>query len=163
MANIKFNIQADYEKVIKLREEIVNLMAVLNSQGNAKGMDEVVKKLNSTQKELDTTIQKTAKAEAAIVQTGKAGSAATKSIANSIKSNISTIEDTINSLGRQIIEKKALIREITNDSAKLKSVYNNSYGSKKTDALSEYKGSQKALNEEKAALAGVATQQGLAR
>ena len=163
MANIKFNIQADYEKVIKLREEIVNLMAVLNSQGNAKGMDEVVKKLNSTQKELDTTIQKTAKAEAAIVQTGKAGSAATKSIANSIKSNISTIEDTINSLGRQIIEKKALIREITNDSAKLKSVYNNSYGSKKTDALSEYKGSQRALKEEQAALAGLQAEQGRAK
>lgn len=162
MAKLKFDIQADLEKVTRLREELVRLQAVLAST-DGKGLDSVVSKLNSVQSELDSAIKKTAQHEAAYQTMSKGVTSATGAMVNSLKSNLKSAEQEVDEFTRQILKQKALIKDIEKDVADRKRAVNNAYGMAKSPALGEYNASVKALNEEKAALAGLTTKQGEAK
>jgi tape measure domain-containing protein len=155
MANLKFNIEADYQRIVRLREEVVKLKAELSRGGDTKGFD----KLNSTQKELDTLVQKTSKAEAAVQQMSKANLAATNAMTQALKNSLRSAEDDVTSYARKILEQKGVIKGIEADVARFRDLYGKSFGQQRSSYFGEYKGAKRALDEEKAALFGLTTQQ----
>lgn len=154
MPKLVFQIQADYDKVIKLRNEIAKLKQEL------KGMDSTqspaaFKTLNtqlaaSTQ-QLDGLVSKAAQAGA--------------EMENGFKKKIFDASQSVNGFTEKIIAQKAVVRDVESDVRKLAEAYQNAgKGTPKANAIfADYKSAKKALEEEKVSLFALQQEQANAR
>lgn len=155
MAKLYFRVQADFDKVIKLREEIAKLKNEL-------------KNMDSTQspvafKTLNTQLAaSTQRMDELVTNAAKAGAA----IEGGFKKKIFDASQSVNVFTEKIIAQKAAVKDIEADVKRLGEAYrialkNNPMSS--SGKLSEYNSAKKALDEEKAALFGLTQEQANAR
>lgn len=155
MATLVFRVSAQYDEVIKLRNEISKLEAQL------KKMD--VNKSPAAAKALETQLASTKQQMMGLVtEAAKAGA----EIENGFKKKIYDASQTVNGLSEKIIAQRAVIKDIEFDVKRLGDAYrtalkNNPIGA--SGKLAEYNAARKALDEEKAALFGLTQQQAEAR
>lgn len=90
-------------------------------------------------------------------------SKAIRAMADKAKSDISNTEKNISSLSRQIIQQASLIKEIELDVNRRKEAYHKASGMAKLPAFNEWQASKRALQEEKASLAGLNSERSKAK
>ena len=155
MAELKFRVQADYEKVQRLRDEIAKLKQEI------KGVDAIQDptafnalnvKLQQTSKELSNVTGRIAQASAAVE--------------SDFKQKIFAASQNVNSFTEKIIAQKSVVKDVAADVRRLGEAYHEavkvspmSAGSK----LAEWRAAKNALEEEKAALFGLTQEQANAR
>lgn len=155
MATLVFRVSAQYDEVIKLRNEISKLEAQL------KKMD--VNKSPASAKALETQLASTRQQMMGLVtEAAKTGA----EMENGFKKKIYDASQTVNGLSEKIIAQRAVIKDIEFDVKRLGDAYrtalkNNPIGA--SGKLAEYNAARKALDEEKAALFGLTQQQAEAR
>lgn len=155
MATLYFKIGADYENVIRLRDEIKKLENQLRSFGKSTPETQIrqtEERLTSTRQEFMRLTTEAAKAGAAME--------------NDFKKKIYDASQTVNGLSEKIIAQRAIIRDIEYDVKRLWDAYrsalkNNPVGA--SGKLAEYNAARKAIDEEKAALFWLTQQQAEAR
>lgn len=155
MAVLYFKIGADYENVIRLRDEIKKLENQLKSFGKSTPEPEIRKaeeRLAATRQQMMGLVTEAAKAGAAME--------------NDFRKKIYDASQTVNGLSERIISQRAVIKDIEFDVKRLGEAYrtaakNNPIGA--SGKLAEYNSARKALDEEKAALFGLTQQQAEAR
>lgn len=125
MAILAFKVQADYEKVVRLREEIAKLENQLKSFGRNTPIDEI--------KAVENKLAE-AKSQFAALSTEAAKAGAT--ISSDFKSKIYEASQTVNGLTREIIEQKAVVRGHESDLKGLKDAYRNAMSSGSSNASS---------------------------
>lgn len=155
MADMYFKVRADYEKVIRLREEIVKLEAQLRSVTKSTPTEEIARMEHqlSTAKEEMTRIATAA---------AKAGA----SIGGEFKSRIMEARDTIGGLTEKIMNQKAVIKDVEADVRRLGEAYRKAAKGNGSDVgakKAEFDAAKRALQEEKAALFSLTQEQGRAR
>ena len=155
MAELKFRVQADYEKVQRLRDEIAKLKQEI------KGVDAIQDptafnvlnaKLQQTSKELSNVTNKIANASA--------------SVETDFKQKIFAASQSVNSFTEKIIAQKAVVKDVAADVKRLGEEYQNAAKHSPMSAsgkLEEWKAARRALDEEKAALFGLTQEQANAR
>lgn len=155
MGKLVFRVQADYEEVVKLRNEIAKLKQEL------KGMD-------STQspaafKSLNTQLSaSTQRMDELVNEAAKAGAM----MEGSFKKKIFDASQSVNGFTEKIIAQKAVVKDIEADIKRLGDAYRIALKRNPTSAnskLEEYNAARKVLDEEKAALFGLTQQQAEAR
>lgn len=155
MPTLVFKIAADYEAVIRLREEISKLEAQL------KKMD--VNKFPAAAKALETQLASTRQQMMGLVtEAAKAGAVMEKDF----KSKIYTASQSVNDFTQKIIDQKRVVKDVEYDVKRLGEAYKIALKRNPTgaaDLLSEYQSAKKALDEEKSALFGLTQQQAEAR
>lgn len=155
MPTLVFKIAADYEAVIRLREEISKLEAQL------KKMD--VNKSPAAAKALETQLASTRQQMMGLVtEAAKAGAVMEKDF----KSKIYTASQSVNDFTQKIIDQKRVVKDVEYDVKRLGEAYKIALKRNPTGAaglLSEYQSAKKALDEEKSALFGLTQQQAEAR
>lgn len=155
MATLVFRVSAQYDEVIKLRNEISKLETQL------KKMDS--RSAPAATKTLETQLASTKQQMMGLVtEAAKAGA----EIENGFKKKIYDASQTVNGLSEKIIAQRAVIKDIEFDVKRLGDAYrtalkNNPIGA--SGKLAEYNAARKALDEEKAALFGLTQQQAEAR
>lgn len=155
MATLVFRVSAQYDEVIKLRNEISKLEAQL------KKMD--VNKSPAAAKALETQLASTRQQMMGLVtEAARAGAV----MENDFKTKIYNASQTVNDFTQKIIDQKKVVKDVEYDVKRLAEAYKvslkrNPFGA--TEQLSEYKAAKKALEEEKAALFGLTQQQAEAR
>lgn len=155
MATLVFRVSAQYDEVIRLRNEISKLEAQL------KKMD--VNKSPVAAKALETKLASTRQQMMGLVtEAAKTGA----EMENGFKKKIYDASQTVNGLSEKIIAQRAVIKDIEFDVKRLGDAYrtalkNNPIGA--SGKLAEYNAARKALDEEKAALFGLTQQQAEAR
>lgn len=155
MADMYFKVRADYEKVIRLREEIVKLEAQLRAVTKSTPTEEVAKmehRLSTAREEMNKIATAAAKAGA--------------SIGGEFKSRIAEARDNIGSLTDKILNQKAAIKDVEADVRRLGEAYRKAAKSNGNDVgakKAEFESAKKALQEEKAALFGLTQEQARAR
>lgn len=112
MAILAFKVQADYEKVVRLREEIAKLENQLKSFGRNTPIDEI--------KAVENKLAE-AKSQFAALSTEAAKAGAT--IDSDFKAKIYSASQTVNDFTREIIDQKAVIRGHESDVKRLKDAY----------------------------------------
>ena len=156
MAVLSFKVQADYEKVVKLREEIAKLETQLKGVGKNTPDSEI--------KELEKRLSE-AKGEftALATEAAKAGSAMDKKF----KSDIRSASKEVDAFTARIIEQKAKVKDVEFDVKRLGEAYRkamaNSSSKGVLDAKTELDAARRVLEEEKAALFGLTQEQAKAR
>ena len=147
MAVLSFKIQADYEKVVRLREEIAKLEAQMRSFGR-----------NTPQTEIKAVEARLSEARgeftALATEAAKAGAAIDSDFKNKIRSASSVVND----LTAKIIEQKSVVKDVEQDVRRLGEAYQKALRSGSSNAPSikaDYDAAKKALQEEKAALFGL--------
>lgn len=155
MAQLSFRINAEWEKVQKLREEIARLKQEI------KGVDAIQSpasfnilnsKLQQTSKELNDVTGK-------IVQ-------ASVAVETDFKQKIFAASQSVNNFTEKIIAQKAVVKDVAADVKRLGEEYQNAAKHSPmvaSDKLAEWKAARKALDEEKAALFGLTQEQATAR
>ena len=155
MPTLVFKIAADYEAVIRLREEISKLEAQL------KKMD--VNKSPAAAKALETQLASTRQQMMGLVtEAAKAGAVMEKDF----KSNIYNASQSVNDFTQKIIDQKRVVKDVEHDVKRLGDAYKTALKRNPTGAaglLSEYQSAKKTLDEEKATLFGLTQQQAEAR
>lgn len=155
MPTLVFKIAADYEAVIRLREEISKLEAQL------KKMD--VNKSPVAAKALETQLASTRQQMMGLVtEAAKAGAVMEKDF----KSNIYNASQSVNDFTQKIIDQKRVVKDVEHDVKRLGDAYKTALKRNPTGAaglLSEYKSAKKTLDEERATLFGLTQQQAEAR
>lgn len=155
MPTLVFKIAADYEAVIRLREEISKLEAQL------KKMD--VNKSPSAAKALETQLASARQQMMGLVtEAAKAGAVMEKDF----KSNIYNASQSVNDFTQKIIDQKRVVKDVEHDVKRLGDAYKTALKRNPTGAvslLSEYQSAKKTLDEEKATLFGLTQQQAEAR
>lgn len=155
MGKLVFRVQADYEEVVKLRNEIAKLKQEL------KGMD-------STQspaafKSLNTQLSaSTQRMDELVNEAAKAGAM----MEGSFKKKIFDASQSVNGFTEKIIAQKAVVKDIEADVKRLGEAYRIALKRNPLSAsskLEEYNAARKTLDEEKAALFGLTQQQAEAR
>lgn len=147
MAVLSFKVQADYEKVVKLREEITKLETQLKSFGKSASLDEikaVESKLATAKREFNSISTEAAKAGAVID--------------SSFKAKIYESTQAVNAFTEQIIEQKSVVKDVEYDVKKLGEAYQKALKSNSSNApniKADYDAAKKALEEERAALFGL--------
>jgi tape measure domain-containing protein len=155
MATLVFRVSAQYDEVIKLRNEISKLEAQL------KKMD--VNKSPAAAKALETQLASARQQMMGLVtEAAKAGAV----MEHDFKTKIYNASQTVNDFTQKIIDQKKVVKDVEYDVKRLAEAYKvslkrNPFGA--TEQLSEYKAAKKALEEEKAALFGLTQQQAEAR
>lgn len=154
MAKLYFRIGADFDKVIKLREEIAKLKNELKNMDGAASPD-TFKKLN------EQLGESTKKMNILISDAAKAGA----TMENDFKKGIYDGEKAVNSLSEEIIKQKNIIRETQNDVSMLTEQYKKlgKYDPKRQSLSDELNRAKAALGEQKYALGELQSQQALAR
>lgn len=148
MAELAFKVHADYDKVVKLREEIVKLENTLKSFGKNTPLNEI--------KAIETKLAE-AKTEfnAVASEAAKAGAA----MGADFKSKIRAASQEVNSLSERIIEQKAIVQNVAFDVKRLGDEYRKAMSSGNTNKAAgikeELDAAKKVLQEEKAALFGL--------
>lgn len=155
MAELKFKVQADWEKVQKLRDEISKLKQEIKGTDaiqDPTSFNKLNSKLQQTSKELGSVTGKIAEASAAME--------------TDFKQKIYTASQGVNDLTEKIIAQKGVVRDVAADVRRLGDAYKESLKTSPmtSDAkLSEWKAAKRALEEEKAALFGLTQEQANAR
>ena len=155
MAELKFKVQADWEKVQKLRDEISKLKQEIKGTDaiqDPTSFNKLNSKLQQTSKELGAVTGKIAEASAAME--------------TDFKQKIYAASQGVNDLTEKIIAQKGVVRDVAADVRRLGDAYKESLKTSPmtSDAkLSEWKAAKRALEEEKAALFGLTQEQANAR
>lgn len=158
MATLAFKVQADYDKVIKLREEIARLETTMKGFGRNTPTETI--------KEMENRLA-TAKTAFSGLVTEAANAGAT--IDNNFKSKIYNASQAVNDLTEKIIAQKSVVKNVEFDVKNLAAAYNKALTAKitdpnKTSALKqELDAARNALVEEKAAFFGLTQEQATAR
>ena len=114
MALLSFKVQADYDKVVRLREEITKLEAQLKSFGKNTPQIEI--------KAVESRLSEAKKEFTAVAtEAAKAGAVMNSDFKNKIRES----SKVVNSLSAQIIEQKSVIREHERDVKRLGEAYRN--------------------------------------
>lgn len=155
MATLVFRVSAQYDEVIRLRNEISKLEAQL------KKMD--VNKSPAAAKALETQLASTRQQMMGLVtEAAKAGAVMEKDF----KSNIYNASQSVNDFTQKIIDQKRVVKDVEHDVKRLGDAYKTALKRNPTGAaglLSEYQSAKKTLDEEKATLFGLTQQQAEAR
>jgi len=155
MATLVFRVSAQYDEVIKLRNEISKLEAQL------KKMD--VNKSPAAARALETQLASTRQQMMGMVtEAAKAGAVMEKDF----KSNIYNASQSVNDFTQKIIDQKRVVKDVEHDVKRLGNAYKTALKRNPTGAaglLSEYQSAKKTLDEEKATLFGLTQQQAEAR
>ena len=155
MATLVFRVSAQYDEVIKLRNEISKLEAQL------KKMD--VNKSPAAAKALETQLASTRQQMMGLVtEAAKAGAVMEKDF----KSNIYNASQSVNDFTQKIIDQKRVVKDVEHDVKRLGDAYKTALKRNPTGAaglLSEYQSAKKTLDEERATLFGLTQQQAEAR
>lgn len=156
MAVLSFKVQADYEKVVKLREEIAKLETQLRGVGKNTPSAEI--------KELERKLSE-AKGEFTSLATeaAKAGSAMDKNF----KADIRSASKEVDAFTAKIIEQKAIIKDTESDIRKFGKEYQKAFASGKTNEANEWKqeldAARSVLDERKQGLFDLTQEQAKAR
>lgn len=155
MATLYFKIGADYDNVIRLRDEIKKLENQLKSFGKSTPEAQI----RQTEERLASTRQEFMRLA---TEAAKAGAA----MENGFKKKIYDASQTVNVLSEKIIAQRSVIKGVEFDVKRLGEAYrtalkNNPIGA--SGKLSEYNAARKVLDEEKNALFGLTQQQAEAR
>lgn len=155
MATLVFRVSAQYDEVIKLRNEISKLEAQL------KKMD--VNKSPTAAKALETQLASTRQQMMGLVtEAAKTGAVMEKDF----KSNIYNASQSVNDFTQKIIDQKRVVKDVEHDVKRLGNAYKTALKRNPTGAaglLSEYQSAKKTLDEERATLFGLTQQQAEAR
>nr|DAT76438.1 MAG TPA: tail tape measure protein [Caudoviricetes sp.] len=155
MAELKFRVQADYEKVQRLRDEITKLKQEIKGVDaiqDSTSFNKLNSKLQQTSKELGNVTGKIAEASAAME--------------TDFKQKIFAASQGVNDFTEKIIAQKGVVRDVAADVKRLGDAYRESVKSSPltSDAkLAEWKAAKKALDEEKASLFALTQEQATAR
>lgn len=155
MAELKFRVQADYEKVQRLRDEITKLKQEI------KGVDAIQDPTSFNK--LNSKLQQTSKDLGAV--TGKIAEASA-AMETDFKQKIFAASQGVNDFTEKIIAQKGVVRDVAADVKRLGEAYRESVKSSPltSDAkLAEWKAAKKALDEEKASLFALTQEQATAR
>ena len=155
MATLVFRVSAQYDEVIKLRNEISKLEAQL------KKMD--VNKSPAAAKALETQLASARQQMMGLVtEAAKTGAVMEKDF----KSNIYNASQSVNDFTQKIIDQKRVVKDVEHDVKRLGDAYKTALKRNPMGAaglLSEYQSAKKTLDEEKATLFGLTQQQAEAR
>nr|DAN60694.1 MAG TPA: tail tape measure protein [Bacteriophage sp.] len=155
MAELKFRVQADYEKVQRLRDEITKLKQEIKGVDaiqDPTSFNKLNSKLQQTSKELGTVTGKIAEASAAME--------------TDFKQKIFAASQGVNDFTEKIIAQKGVVKDVAGDVKRLGDAYRESVKSSPltSDAkLAEWRAAKKALDEEKASLFALTQEQATAR
>ena len=155
MAKLSFRVEADYEKVQRLRDEITKLKQEIKGVDaiqDPTSFNKLNSKLQQTSKELGTVTGKIAEASAAME--------------TDFKQKIFAASQGVNDFTEKIIAQKGVVRDVAADVKRLGESYRESVKSSPltSDAkLAEWKAAKKALDEEKASLFALTQEQATAR
>ena len=155
MAELRFRVQADYEKVQRLRDEITKLKQEIKGVDaiqDPTSFNKLNSKLQQTSKELGNVTGKIAEASAAME--------------TDFKQKIFAASQDVNDFTEKIIAQKGVVRDVAADVKRLGEAYRESVKSSPltSDAkLAEWKAAKKALDEEKASLFALTQEQATAR
>ena len=155
MAELKFRVQADYEKVQRLRDEITKLKQEI------KGVDAIQDPTSFNK--LNSKLQQTSKDLGAV--TGKIAEASA-AMETDFKQKIFAASQGVNDFTEKIIAQKGVVRDVTADVKRLGEAYRESVKSSPLTSdgkLAEWKAAKKALDEEKASLFALTQEQATAR
>ena len=150
MAKLVFRVQADYEEVIKLRNEIAKLKQELKSMNGTQSpaaFKAMNTQLSSSTQRMNELVNEAAKAGAVME--------------GSFKKKIFDASQSVNGFTEKIIAQKAVIKDIEADVKRLGDAYRIALKRNPLSAsgkLDEYNAARKALDEEKAALFGLTQQ-----
>lgn len=155
MPKLVFRVQANYEEVIKLRDEIEKLKKELKSMdatASPIAFNTLNTQLSVSTKKMDEMVTEAAKLGAEMGQ--------------DLKRQIFEASQTVNGFTSKIIEQKAVVKDVEADVRRLGEAYrnekkNNPWGA--DSHLAEYNAARKALDEEKAALFALTQEQAKAR
>lgn len=155
MPGLVFHIDADYQKVIRLREEIEKLKSTLS------GMDGNT--APATLRAMETQLAKNVKEmDSLIASAAKAGN----EIEQNFKKKIFDASQSVNGFTEKIIAQKAVVKDVEADVKRLGDAYRTALKRNSMSAsgkLADYTSAKKALDEEKAALFGLTQEQANAR
>lgn len=155
MATLVFRVSAQYDEVIRLRNEISKLEAQL------KKMD--VNKSPAAARALETQLASTRKQMMGLVtEAAKAGA----TMEHDFKTKIYNASQSVNDFTQKIIDQKRVVKDVEADVKRLGTAYKTALKRNPATAsglFSEYNSAKKVLDEEKAALFGLTQQQAEAR
>ena len=155
MAKLVFRVQADYEEVVKLRNEIAKLKQELKSMDSTQSpaaFKALNTQLSASTQRMDELVNEAAKAGAMME--------------GNFKKKIFDASQSVNEFTEKIIAQKAVVKDIEADIKRLGDAYRIALKRNPTSAnskLEEYNAARKVLDEEKAALFGLTQQQAEAR
>ncbi len=155
MAKLVFRVQADYEEVVKLRNEIAKLKQELKSMDSTQSpaaFKALNTQLSASTQRMDELVNEAAKAGAMME--------------GNFKKKIFDASQSVNEFTEKIIAQKAVVKDIETDIKRLGDAYRIALKRNPTSAnskLEEYNAARKVLDEEKAALFGLTQQQAEAR
>lgn len=155
MATLYFKIGADYENVIRLRDEIKKLENQLRSFGKSTPETQI----RQTEERLATTRQEFVRLT---TEAAKAGAV----MESDFKKKIYDASQTVNDLSEKIIAQRTVVREVQADVKRLGEAYRTALKTNPIGASgmkTEYNAARKVLDEERAALFGLTQQQANAR
>ena len=155
MATLYFKIGADYDKVIRLRDEIKKLENQLRSFGKSTPETQI----RQTEERLATTRQEFVRLT---TEAAKAGAV----MESDFKKKIYDASQTVNDLSEKIIAQRTVVREVQADVKRLGEAYRTALKTNPIGASgkkAEYDAARKALDEERAALFGLTQEQANAR
>lgn len=147
MATLAFKVHADYEKVVRLREEIAKLEAQMRSFGR-----------NTPQTEIKAVEARLSEARAEFTALATEAAKAGAAIDSDFKNKIRSASSVVNDLTAKIIEQKSVVKDVEHDVRRLGEAYQKALKSDSSNAPSikaDYDAAKKALQEEKAALFGL--------
>ena len=155
MAELKFRVQADYEKVQRLRDEIAKLKQDIgntNAIQNPTTFNNLNTKLQQTSKELNNVTSNIANTSA--------------SIETDFKQKIFAASQSVNGFTEKIIAQKAAVRAAQEDVRRLSEAYRDAKRNNSDNAdglLSQVRGAKSVLDEQRAALFSLTQEQANAR
>ena len=155
MAKLSFKIEAEWEKVQRLREEIERLKRSIGNTDavqNPVAFNNLNSKLQQTSKELNSVTGNIAQASA--------------TMETDFRKRIYAASQGVNDFTEKIIAQKAVVKDVAADVKKLGDAYRDAknYSPMSADGkLAEWKAAKRALEEEKAALFGLTQEQATAR
>lgn len=156
MAVLSFKVQADYERVVRLREEIVKLEAELRSVGK-----------NTPSADIKSLEARLASAKGEFSSLATEAAKAGRTIEAKFKSEMRSASQAVNDLSRQILEQKAVVKDTEYNVRKLSEAYQKAQLSgrrgKASELSEELNAAKKALEEDKIALFDLTQQQAKAR
>lgn len=151
MATLSFKINAEWDKVQKLREEIAKLKQEIKGTDaiqNPVAFNNLNSKLQQTSKELGNVTNKVAQTVA--------------TVETDFKKKIFDASQSVNGFTEKIIAQKAVVKDVEADVRRLGDAYRDAkkYSPMSADGkLAEWKAAKRALEEEKAALFGLTQEQ----
>ena len=155
MAELKFRIQADYEKVQRLREEIAKLKQEIGRTDAVQNPNA----FNALNSKLVQTSQELGNVEAKVIHAGVA-------METDFRQKIFAASQGVNDFTEKIIAQKAVVKDVASDVKQLGDAYREAkkYTPMSADGkLAEWRAAKRALEEEKAALFNLTQEQATAR